>query len=68
MHLEIKPFHYLKRRDFKSAVLQVAFSGEWKPIFSEMMSAPGVEIPHRVEDITKDILRSSYATATAYLK
>jgi hypothetical protein len=31
------------------------------------MSAPGVEIPHCV-DITEDILRSSYATATAYLK
>jgi hypothetical protein len=68
MHLEIKPFHYLKRRDFKSAVLQVAFSGEWKLIFSKVMSAPGVEIPHRVEDVTEDVLRSSYAMATAYLK
>jgi hypothetical protein len=46
----------------------VAFSGKWKPIFSKMMSAPGVEIPHHVEDITEDILRSSYATATAYMK
>jgi hypothetical protein len=64
----IKSFCYLKRRDLKSAVLQVAFSGEWKPIFSKMMSAPGVEIPHSVEDITKDIHRSSYATAIAYLE
>jgi len=27
----------------------------------------GVEIPHCVEDITEDIHRSSYATATVYL-
>ncbi len=46
----------------------MAFSGEWKPIFSKTISAPGVEKPHRVEDITEDILRSRYATATAYLK
>jgi hypothetical protein len=46
----------------------VAFSGEWKPIFSKMMSAPGVEIPHCVEDITEDILRLSYATATVHLR
>jgi hypothetical protein len=48
----------------------VAFSGEWKPIFSKMMSAPDVdvEIPHYVEDITEDILTSSYATATVYLR
>ena len=46
----------------------MAFSGEWKPIFSKMMSASGVEIPHCVEDITEDILRSSYATATVYLR
>jgi len=46
----------------------VAFSGEWKPIFSKMMSSPGVEIPHHVENTTKDILRSSYAMATVYLR
>jgi len=46
----------------------VAFSGEWKPIFSKMMSAPGVEIPHRVEDIFEDILRSNFAKATIYLR
>ena len=33
-----------------------------------MMSAPGVEIPHCVEDITEDILRSSYTMATAHLR
>jgi hypothetical protein len=37
-------------------------------LLSKMMPAPGVEIPHRVEDITEDILRSSYPTGTAYLK
>jgi hypothetical protein len=46
----------------------VALSGEWKPIFSKMMSAPGVEISHHVEDITEYILRSSHAMATAYLR
>ena len=65
---KIKPFRYLKRRDFKLPALQLAFSGEWKLIFSKMMSAPGVEIPHRVDDITEDILRSNYAMATAYLR
>jgi hypothetical protein len=65
---KIKPFRYFKRRDFKTPALQNAFSCEWKPIFSTMISSPGVEIPHRVEDITEDILRSSYTMATAHLR
>jgi hypothetical protein len=65
---KIKPLRYLKMRDFKSLALQVAFSGKWKPVFSKMLSAPGVEKNYHEEDITEDILRSSYAMATVYLR
>jgi hypothetical protein len=65
---KIKPFRYLRRRDFKSPALQVAFYNKWKPIFSKLMPAPGVEALHRVEHITENILWSSYAMATSYIR
>ena len=48
--------------------MQRAFAGEWMPIFSVMMEAPDINIPSIVDDITEEILISSYDAATAHLK
>ena len=40
--------------------MQRAFAGEWMPIFSVMMEAPDINIPSIVDDITEEILISSY--------
>ena len=63
-----KPFRHLRSKDFHSPLMQRAFAGEWKPIFSVMMEAPDITIPSIVIDITEDILVSSYAIATVHLQ
>ena len=62
---KIKPYRYLKGCDLHSKQLQDEFKLNWKPIFSKMMEAPGLNIP---DDIDETFVTSSYALATEYLK
>ena len=64
----IKPYRYLKGCDLHSKHLQDMFKLNWKPIFSKMMEAPGLNIPNNVKDIDEAFVTSSYALATEYLK
>eukprot|EP00581_Thalassiosira_minuscula_P014100 CAMPEP_0183720094 /NCGR_PEP_ID=MMETSP0737-20130205/12806_1 /TAXON_ID=385413 /ORGANISM="Thalassiosira miniscula, Strain CCMP1093" /LENGTH=674 /DNA_ID=CAMNT_0025949905 /DNA_START=270 /DNA_END=2291 /DNA_ORIENTATION=+ len=47
----IKPYRKLCHSDLHSAQLKNAFTTEWKPIFTKMMEAPGLEIPTELKDI-----------------
>lgn len=64
----IKPYRKLKGCDLHSKQLQDEHKLNWKPIFSKMMEAPGLNIPKDVKDIDEAFVESSYALATEYLK
>ena len=49
-------------------MLKNVFNNEWKPIYTKMMQTPGLTIPTRLEDIDEAFVRTSYVTATDYLK
>jgi len=64
----IKPYRTFRSADLHSEKLRNQFKNEWKPIFTKMMEAPGLEIPTELKDIDEAFVQSSFEIATEYLK
>ena len=61
---QLPPFRQLEGIAFTAENRRV-FNTEWKPIFNEMMKAPGLEIP---EQVNEQFITDSFEQATQHLK
>ncbi len=64
----VKPYCKLSGCDLHSKELKNEYKLNWKPIFSKMMEAPGLTIPHNLADVDEAFVQTSYTIATEFLK
>ena len=65
---KVKPYRFLRELDFVSKGNKQQLRNGWRPIFTTMAGAPGVVIPKKEEDVTDEIVDSTYTIATDFLK